>query len=294
MVKRMNNNIVRYYLRDAKLGISRNPLASIAIFFFIFLSLTVCSAVVLFKLEAVHFISYLKTQDTIKLIVKEEANADHLASVLSKNPYIKTVTLESKQESLERFQSYFQDKPELFESFSTSSFPDIISITVKNQNQTTLVASELASITDIDEVVFAQKYSESLAKWSRLFDRYGLLLIFVFILSAIFAIVVSAKVSLMNRKQEIQIKLLLGANRAHIHLQLLIESVVLGFMASMLSMYVIVFCYRKFFTTINALLPNLQLDISLPFGFAILALCAGVMLSISSYLIATYKWVKHA
>jgi cell division transport system permease protein len=288
-------NTIKYYIRDSKEGIRRNLGASIATVLLIFISLSVTASLFLAKTTLDDVIHYLDFQIKIKVFVDPAYKTNEVADLLQKNPLIKSVQIETKQETLDRLKQFFAGREYLLLAFQDSKLPDAITLELKDKKDTARFAAELKTTKGIDDIIYAQKYTELINRWSDKMTRYGILILSIFILSSFLTMSVAINLSLYQRQKEIRVKLLLGAKESHVRGQFLFEGLLLGLFGSLLASFATFIIYQYF-------LIKLSLSFSDVFRFnnhfinicIVLLIVVGSIVGLLSSYISTRKLIKNA
>jgi cell division transport system permease protein len=287
-------NLFRYYLRDAREGIKRNGTAAIATILLIFISLSITGSVLLMKTGLDSLTNFLSSQVKIKLFVDPSINTQEVARILKSKSFTQEITIETKEETLNRLQQFFQGKSYLFDSFQDSNLPDTILLDLKDKNQIDTVAKGLKSIKGITDVIYAQQYAKTILSWSGKTNQYGMIILALMITSAILTVNVAMHLGLYQRQKEIKVKLLLGAKTSHVRNQILFEGFLLGFIGSILASLTIYILYQY-------VLYQIQVRFYYIFNFSIqyinlimlsIICCGGGIGVLGSY-VATRKMLKN-
>lgn len=287
-------NLFRYYLRDVREGIKRNSTAAIATILLIFISLSITGSVLIMKTGLDSLTNFLSSQVKIKIFVDSSINTQEIAQILKSKSFTQKITIETKEETLNRLQQFFQGKTYLFDSFKDSNLPDTILLDLKDKNQIDTVAEGLKSIKGINDVIYAQQYANTIISWSSKSNQYGMIILALMITSAFLTVNVAMHLGLYQRQKEIKVKLLLGAKTSHVRNQILFEGFLLGFIGSILASLTIYILYQY-------VLYQIQVRFYYIFNFSIqyinlimlsLISCGGVIGVLGSY-VATRKMLKN-
>jgi cell division transport system permease protein len=234
----------RYYLRDAREGIRRNIGAAFATVLLIFISLSITGSLYLIKSSVDDVIDYLNSQVKIKVFVDPAVETEKVARILQSKGFIESVQIETKEETLNRLQQFFEGKEYLFIAFQDSNFPDAVVLELKDKEQVALVAKELKAVEGITDVIYAQEFAVSVLSWSDKMNRYGMLALIIFIFTSFLTVSVAINLALYQRQKDIRVKLLLGAKESHVRGQFLFEGWLLGLIGSIFASFTLYFLYE--------------------------------------------------
>jgi cell division transport system permease protein len=235
---------LKYYLRDAREGLRRNLSAAAAAISLIFISLSISGSLYLLQSSIVDdVLGYLNAQVKIKLFVDPSADAKLIVDVLKSKSFVQSVEIETKEQALNRLKLFFQGKQYLLEAFHVSDFPDSITLELKAKNETEMAAEQLKSIPGITDVVYAQQFAQLVLQATQAANRYGTLIVGLFLLASILTVAMAIKLATYQREKEIRVKLLLGAKETHVRGQFMFEGFILGLLGSAAAGCVIYFVY---------------------------------------------------
>jgi cell division transport system permease protein len=281
-------------LRDAQEGIRRNLRASIAAILLIFISLSMTGTLFLLKTGVDNLTGFLESQVKIKVFVDLNADTQQVADILRSQPYVKSVSIETRAEALDSMKSFFTGNEDLLTALSESPIPDAISIELKDKNHLDYVAEQLKSMNGITDVVYGQDFAKKVLTWSNTLNQYGMMVLAVLLISSFLTIHIAVNLAMYQRRKEIRIKLLLGAKESHVRNQFLFEGFILGLISSILAGFVIYFIYEYG-------LFHLQLKYGAIFHFTplymnltmFIVMVAGAFIGLSGSYFSSRKLIDH-
>ncbi|UCZ54084.1 permease-like cell division protein FtsX [Bacillus shivajii] len=288
-------NLVKYYLRDAKEGIQRNIGASLAAILLIFISLTITGSLFLLKSGVDDTVDYLDSYAKVKIFVDPAVETESVAEILDSKSSVQSVEIETREEMLDQLEGFFDGREHLFTAFHESDIPDTILLEFPSQHEVTIAAEEFQNMDGITDVVYAQEFAEAVQSWSDTANRYGLIIMGIFMLTSFLTVSIAINLSLYQRQKDIRVKLLLGGKESHVRGQFLFEGAVLGFIGSLLaSLAVYVVYYIAFF--------QLQLQFGYVFNFSstfmnitlLGVIIGGTLIGLLGSYLSTRKMIKNA
>lgn len=177
-----------------------------------------------------------------------EAKILALADDLKKLPDVKQVHFVSKAEAKANFQSYELD-PTIISQITDDFNPlprslkikvndpekiNQIATFIKQPKYSDIVCKEMKCMTSNSQA--NQKTTAKLVSSTKFIKRAGLAVATVFILVSILIILNTTRLTIFTRKDEIEIMKLVGANHAFIRIPFVIESVLYGILATIISL----------------------------------------------------------
>lgn len=244
---------------------------------------------------------YLKTETTQEEVDKAATEIKNLSSVT-------TVTVKSPEQAREDFvQQNKQDSGALDAvKEATNKFPWTLNVKVKDINDT----SQLAEIVANNEAVSAhidpnrdpsfagsrRSAIESIGRAADFAQKIGIVASALFVGISMLIIFNTIRMAIFNRREEIQMMKLIGAERSFIRGPFLVEAIVYGFFAALIATGI-------GFSLLVLAAPSLQtydinvnptLDLMTYYaGFVLLAMIGiGAFIGIVSSLLATRRYLK--
>jgi cell division transport system permease protein len=288
-------NTLKYYLRDAREGIQRNAGAAVATILLVFISLSITGALFLLKASVDDVISFLESQVKIKVFVDPSVDSNKVADILQSKSFVQSAEIETKEETLNRLKQFFEGKEYLFLAFQDSTLPDAVVLELTNKENVASVAEELKSMNGITDVIYAQKFAQTIISWSRTANQYGAIILAAFILTSFLTVSIAINLALYQRQKDIRVKLLLGAKESHVRGQFLFEGWLLGLIGSILASFTV-------YATYQYALYQLQLKFNYIFNFSPLSInlsmigviVGGSLIGLAGSYLSTRKLMKHA
>ena len=244
---------------------------------------------------------YLKTDSSEEDVREAATEARKLTSVTN-------VTVISPEDARETFVQQNRDNADTLDAVkeATNRFPWTLSIKVKDINNTT----ELAAFVKDNEIVqplidpardpsFAgdrRSSIETIGRFANFGQNVGIGASIVFVAISMLIIFNTIRMAIFNRREEIQMMKLIGAERSFIRGPFLVEAVVYGFFAALIASGL---GYALLYFAAPAL-ESYQINVTPIFetliyysGFVILAMIAiGAVIGMISSLMATRRYLK--
>lgn len=273
----------------------RNLGAATSAALLIFVAKAFCGILLLVRLGVGDLMHYLESQVTMKVYLDPSMDTEAVAKILQNNSYVKTAEIETKEQMLERLSFFFTGREHLLLSFQESDIPDAIRLELADKSQMGLFAEQLGGMKEIIKVVYPQQFAETILKWSEQINQYGILLLVLFVILAFGMVFIAMSLALYQRRQEIRVRLLIGAKPAQVRGQFLFEGWLIGLIGSLLAAIVVYF----FFTGLLVPLQQ-QFPFALPFSMNVVYLTmlavvvAGSLVGLAASYVSTRKLIDHA
>lgn len=302
------------FLRMLRYGVnnfSRNAWLTIAATAVMTITLFVIFASVASRQVLIDTVDVLRDRVDMSIYVKNATNEEDiqtLTSALEQLPSVLSVTFISPQQAREQFIEQNKDNVDTLDAVkeATNQFPGTFSIKVDDINDT----SELRTFVDTNETLartidparepsFAgerRSSIETIGRAANFAQQIGIGASLVFVIISMLIIFNTIRMAIFNRKEEIQMMKLIGAERSFIRGPFLVEAVVYGFFAAIVATLL---GYLTLFAAGPALSSyqiNVQptLDTMTFYGGVVLfaMILIGAFIGIVSSLMATRRYLK--
>jgi cell division transport system permease protein len=244
-------------------------------------------------------LQYFETRPQVIAFFKSTAADSAVASIrdeMQSKPYVKSVTLVSKDQALAAYKKDNSQDPLLADLVTADVFPASIEVSGREITSLPQIQNDLNQHTDlIEEVVYQKDVIDTLAKWTHTIRIVGIGMISVLGLTSLLIVTIIISMKVLVKKQEIAIMRLLGATTFYVQAPFLVEGLFYGFTASLLG-WLVAYTLLLYSTPwlVNFLgdipllpVPPIFLLLQLGIGMA-----AGLLLGVISSSLALRRYIK--
>lgn len=233
---------------------------------------------------------------------------DSLIADLQKLPNVKSVEYVSKEQALERYKEQNKNNLELLTAISQTDNPLPASLQIKPEDTDNIEPiRQFLEKSDIKKLQSEQtSYSgdrkqaiDKIAKAAKFFREAGLIGVIVFAVISMLIIFNTIRMAIFNRKEELNIMRLLGASNSYIRGPFVVETMMYGVIAALIS---VALCSALFAVSSSALGASSLglLDITYANRYfkdnilliILIQIILGILIGATSALIATRKYLK--
>ncbi len=302
MPSREKKSYVSNILRESFQSISRNTLMSSVTIISIMAALIILGVFLVFSANIAEMTKSVEDNLEIKVFLKEgvtQEQKDALYAGLKESPYVTDITFESKSQAMDNFADSLKDYTGLLNSYNSSSNPLPESYSVKADD-----GEHLAAIRDLAEqytdsveyVKYEQNYITSLMRFNNFIKIGSVALIVIMSVISLFLIYNTIRLTVVNRRREIEIMKYIGATDAYIQTPFVLEGTFLGFFATIVSTLVIRLTYFYILGVVNGnILMSAGLSLVSPTQITWIVLLSfsiyGILIGAVGALIATRKFL---
>jgi len=241
------------FMRMLRYGVNnftRNAWLTIAAMAVMTITLFVIFASVASRQILVDTVSQLRDRVDMSIYVQTDTPDEDIATItkdLQKLPSVVGVTFRTPEDAREDFVQQNKESPETLDAVkeATNKFPGTFSIKVKDINNT----SELTKFVETNETLKAhidparkpsfagdrRSAIESIGRAADFAQRVGIGASLIFVIISMLIIFNTIRMAIFNRREEIQMMKLIGAERSFIRGPFVVEAMVYGFFAALIA-----------------------------------------------------------
>ena len=252
----------KYSLSEAKKNVSRNGLMSIASLFTIACCLIILGVFAILSLNVNSITDQIKDQCEVQLYINAGTAAERVEAIGSEIravDNVKEATLFTKEETLAYAKNdMFEGKEELLDGFDEDNpFSDSYKIILTDIEKTDETVDALSQIRDVEKVVNKQDVVNIVLSVSDLMKKFSIAVMIVLLIVAIVIISNTVKLTVFNRRKEINIMKYIGATDRFIRVPFVLEGLIIGFLGAVFAFLVVFWGYFALLKYMNGLSFNI-------------------------------------
>src|SRR5699024_5809274 len=251
----MKFRTITRHLREGVKNVFRNGWMSIASIGAVTMTLILVGAflIILFNLNEIA--KNIEKDVEIKVLIDRTADEEEIKSIgeeIEKNSRVDKILFASKDDELESLIESMGEEGKSWLLFEQDN-PLHHSYLVKSKNpeETKPLANEIAKLPHVEEVNYGEEVVQRLFQFNRYARNIGMVLVIGLILTAMFLISNTIKLTIMSRSTEIGIMKLVGATNGFIRWPFFIEGMLLGLLGSIVPITGILTSYYYIETNIK-------------------------------------------
>jgi len=250
------------FASDAAAGFRRNGLMTVAAVTTVMVALLVVGAAVLVGLNLTRLASAVEAQVEVVAFLQEglgPGGAARLRSALGALPGVASVTFVTRDEALRRLQTHLGDGASFADLVRTNPLPDSVELQLADPALAPAVAQAVSRQPGVSEVTYGGQMVDRVVALSRSVRLVAGLLTAFLAGVALIVVVNTIRLTVIARRQEIEIMHLVGATRWFIRWPFLFEGLLQGAAAAGAAIVVLLFLYALGAARLGASLPFLPL-----------------------------------
>ncbi len=280
---------IRIFFRsisESMTSIGRNLSLSVASISCITITLILVAVSIILSQNVNSFTTSIEKDVTIVAFVDRESTAEEVEAVgnLIKNlPNIESVSFQSKSEIKKQMQKDSEVFNSIMEGYDDETNPlqDTYLVKVIDINLIGETANKIKSFEKISVVKYGEGMVEELVKIFDIVKKVTYIVVIALVVVTAFLISNTIKITITNRRREIEIMRLVGASNSYIKLPFFFEGLWLGFIGSIIPIFVCCYGYLYLYNRLGGQLFTAIIKLVKPdalvFNLVVSILLVGVL-----------------
>jgi cell division transport system permease protein len=285
-----------FTLREGILNLRRAPILSFTSIAVMGLSMFVLGIFLLLTVNLRAAIVAVQRQVEIAVFLREDirdAELKNLDQFLREHPGVMNARYLPRDEALAQFREELKEKEYLLEALESNPLPDTFEVALyddwKSTERISLLAEQISGMTGVDEVKYGREWVGRLNRIIVAAVLADLFLGTVVALSSLFVVANTVKLTLIARKDMIELMKMVGATAGVIRRPFVIEGILKGVLASLLAgtlLTILTWALSRRIPEVNAL------SFPILFAFVLFGAILGGFGSIASLQGYLQKWSR--
>jgi cell division transport system permease protein len=237
-----------FTLKEGVLNLRRSPLMAISSVAVMGLSLFVLGIFLLITVNLRAAIVAVQDQVEIVVFLKEEVRDAELQAVdrfLREHPGVREVRFLTRDDALAEFRRELDEREYLLEALETNPLPDTFEVALfddwKSTERLSEISGQIAGVAGVDEVKYGREWVGRLNRVILILVLVDLFLGIVVALSSLLVVANTVKLTLIARREMIDLMKMVGATIGVIRRPFVIEGILQGALAALLASSLLMF-----------------------------------------------------
>lgn len=247
---------IKYAFSEAKKSIVRNGLMSFASLFTITCCLLILGVFAITAINVNSITEQIKDQCEVQVYIDNQAPDERVSAIgeeVKAVDNVKEITFVSKEEILEIAKNdVFEGREEMLVSFDEDNpFSDSYTIVLNDIKKTEETVEEFKKIPDVYRVINKQGVVNTVLSISDSVKGISIAVMIILFIIAIVIISNTVRLTVFNRRREINIMKYIGATDRFIRIPFILEGFIIGFSASIVSSIIVFLGYTALLNVLN-------------------------------------------
>lgn len=290
----MKLSSVKYLIYEGFKNVWKNWMMSAASIGVLVLCLLLTGASALLSINISNTLSAIESQNVVKVYLKNEVDAEKATQIGESIKSLDNITsceFYSKEQAVEKFKDTLG---KAFESMKENNpLPDSYKVTLTDISKYDETVEQIKAIDGVDTVVNRSELFEKLTKFDRFVSLAGMIIVLILALVSLFIISNTIRLTMYNRRFEISIMKSVGATDWFVRIPFMVEGVIIGIIAAIISSVALKFFYDFIIQVIKKNISFFNTpfsDVSVPLFLSFLL--AGILFGLIGGLISISKYLK--
>jgi cell division transport system permease protein len=200
-----------------------------------------------------------------------------LTNTIHSFEHVSSVEFISKNEGLKSFMKNLGDEGAAFQTLKNDNpLDDELVVKTEQPQDVTTVAKKIEKLAPVDKVAYAKNVVGPLVTSTKLARLVGTIFIIALTLIAVHSVTNTIKITVLARKEEIQLRKLIGATNNFIRLPFFIEGSFIGLLGACIASFPIMIGYYFVFTYFNKYVDFAFIELISP--FPLILICGSILL----------------
>lgn len=243
------------HFREAFRSFWRNGWMTFASISTVTISLLILGVFVLLNLNLDHWTKGMEKQVEIRAFLKMDTSDEEITRLearIKKLPEVSEVIFIPREKGLEELKTGFGEQGYLLEGLEEENpLPHAFLIKTKIPQETPKVAQVIEQFSAVDKVRYGSGVVERLFSITDAIRNIGLVLIIGLTFTGMFLIANTIKLTILSRKNEIEVMKLVGATNGFIRWPFFIEGSLLGLIGAVIPLAILLFGYNYLVNNVN-------------------------------------------
>jgi len=285
-------------IRSSWKNIRRSPYQAIGAIFIMTLTFLAVSIFTFILLGSSRVISYFESKPQVTAFFKDEAtNAqiDSLKKDVETTGKVSSTKFVSKEQALKIYREQNKNDPLLLDLVTADILPASLEVSTEKIADLAEISSAIQKSPIVQEVIYQKDVVATLSSWTSALRKLGVAVIVILSLVSVFIMITIIGIKISQKRQDIEIMKLIGANNWYIRWPFIFEGIFYGLLGALVGWVVSVGALFYATPTLSSFLRGIPVfPVSPVFLLALLLVefvLASLLGALSSYL-AVLRYLK--
>lgn len=295
----MMTRIIRH-LREGLRNVIRNGWMSFAAVSAVMVTLAILGFSLILTFNVAQMSTYVTNQLEVDAFLNVNATqqvGEQVASQIRSMPNVKSVEIVSKVQGLEEVKKDLGPSySSVINGFKTNPLPIKLVIQPKDPRNILQVSSEVATVKNVASVRDPHQYVGPIFKTLDIVRDVGVLFVIALLVTSMFLISNTIRITIFSRRREIEIMKLVGATNWFIRWPFIVEGIVIGVIGALIPLLLLGYGYKSLYSRAGGvfkglsfpLVPSQQLELKL----AVVLLGVGVVIGVWGGVMSVRRFLR--
>lgn len=261
----MRYNVLSYLLGEGFRNVFKNKKSTGAALAIMCATMLIFGVFFMISENINHAVKELELQQGMQVFVKEDSTEEQVKQVGEKIKAldgINTVTFVSKEEGLNTMKQRLKDKQSLLSGYETDNpLPDSYLVTLTDLKLSSDVQNKILSMDHVKSIQSRDETIQGLLNIASAIKIVSGVILILLVIISIFIIANTIKLTVHARRKEISIMKYVGATNGFIRWPFIVEGIIIGIIAALISILLIGLAYNGLIDKIAGMTNLVNIDL---------------------------------
>lgn len=297
----MNSSSLRYLIKEGFRNIWTNRMMSLASIAVLMSCLVMIGSAMMLFVNIESLLGRMEEENVVMAFVEDgtsDADLDKVKADLESIPNVQSVEFQSKEDAWQEQLDTMDDaQAEFFEGLSQDiPLPDGYRVTVDDLSMFDETVQKIRAVNHVERVRENKELAEQLMSIRKGVSVISVVIVIVLFAISLFIISNTIRLTVYSRRLEISIMKSVGATNWFVRLPFIVEGVILGIAAGVISLFIVYGVYELVGSQMSSLLSALSISLVGFWKYALAMLAAfigvGIVSGVGGSLIAMRKYLN--
>lgn len=284
-----------YLIKEGFKNVWANRIMSIASVCVLISCLVLTGSAVLFSMNVAQLVDSVGDSNETTVYLDDELSkveAVYVGRDLEKIKNINKAEFYPKEDAIEEYKEKLGD--EVFSNLRDDNpLPDAYRVSMEDLSKYDKTVEQIKEIQGVDSVSNRGDIARRLTEINNLVQTLSIWILIALTIISLFIISNTIRATMHNRRFEISIMKSVGATNAFVRIPFIVEGMIIGFIASVISTIALVFLYDGIMNIVSSLIPFTPMPIiNVIWYVAAIFVAAGIVIGALSGFISIRKYLK--
>lgn len=248
----MSIRMFRRFLAEACSGMVKNGLMTVASLFVVTSCLFIFGVFMVITMNINYLGEQLVNECQIQVYITKDAGIQAVSDTIKQIPNVSGITFETGEETFAKFkEGLSEEELASFAGLPTDVISDSFKITLEDIALSEDVVAAIEGIPGVESIENKQDVMSMVNNITRMIRHISIWIVIIFALISLFIISNTIKLTVHNRGREINIMKYVGATDAYIRWPFIIEGILVGILAAVVSFFISQLAYMGIMSAIE-------------------------------------------
>lgn len=253
----MNIHYLKYFIKEGFKNTWANGIMSAASVLVMICCMILTGGAMLLSINLSHALKGIENRNTMVVFLKKDVSPEQVLEAgrqIENTPNIFKCEYYSSEQASEKYRDVLGDLYEIVKE-GENPFPEAYHISMKDLSLYKETINKLKSIENVESVSDRSETAKKLSDLNKLIARAGIWIICSLGIVSLFIISNTIKITMHNRRFEISIMKSVGATNGFIKAPFMVEGMIIGCVAAVISTFVLDGVYNALLSVIGGIIP---------------------------------------